>query len=106
MYNYYDNYNFDNNILGGCMEFNKIKYEIIKNEKDAIDVEIMKEKVTEYFTDFEYIVGDWAYGKLRLKGFYDKSNKNCKEFNDIKNLDKYVEEKCAYGCKYFVIKKV
>ncbi len=88
------------------MEFNKIKYEIITNEKEAIDLEVLNEKITDYFNDYDYIVGDWAYGKLRLKGFYDKTNKNCKELNNINNLEKYIKEKCAYGCKYFVLKKV
>ena len=34
--------------------------------------------------DFDYIVGDWAYGKVRLKGFYEDDNKNVKSFNNIK----------------------
>ncbi len=88
------------------MEIKNKKYEIIKNEKDALNTEILEENITDYFDAFNYIVGDWAYGKLRLKGFCDKGNKHYKEHNDIKNVDKYIEEKCAYGCKYFIIKKI
>ena len=47
---------------------NNKTYEVIKNEKDAIDEEVLKEAITEYFVNFDFIVGDWAYGKLRLKG--------------------------------------
>ena len=65
---------------------NNKTYEVIKNEKDAIDEEVLKEAITEYFENFDFIVGDWAYGKLRLKGFNDKSNKNFKPINDIKML--------------------
>ena len=65
---------------------NNKTYEVIKNEKDAIDEEVLKEAITEYFENFDFIVGDWAYGKLRLKGFNDKSNKNFKPINDIKNV--------------------
>ena len=25
--------------------------------------------------------------------------------NDIKYIDKYIEENCAYGCRYFLLKK-
>lgn len=85
---------------------NDIIYEVIKNEKDAIDEDVLKEKITEYFDGFNYILGDWAYGKLRLKGFNDKDNKNFKNINDIKNVEEYIEKYCAYGCRYFILKKV
>ncbi len=88
------------------MEINNIKYEIIKNEKDSIDIEILKDKITDYFNSYDYIVGDWAYGKLRLKGFNDKKNKNYKKLNDISNVDKYIKDKCAFGCKHFILKKI
>ena len=43
---------------------------------------------------------------LRLKGFNDKSNKNFNKINDFSKLDEYLEKNCAYGCKYFVLKKL
>lgn len=85
---------------------NNIAYEVVKNEKDAIDEDILKEKITDYFDSFDYIVGDWAYSKLRLKGFNDKKNKNFKPLNDYKNVTKYIEDCCAYGCKYFILKRI
>ena len=77
------------------IKINEVEYEIIKDEKDAIDKEVLVEKITDYFDDFDYIVGDWAYGKLRLKGFYDSKNKNCKKLNDIAGLQAYIENNCA-----------
>ena len=85
---------------------NDITYEVIKNEKDAIDEDVLKEKITEYFDGFNYILGDWAYGKLRLKGFNDKDNKNFKNINDINNVEEYIEKYCAYGCRYLILKQV
>ena len=61
--------------------------------------------MTDYFNNFDYIVGDWSYSKLRLKGFYESNNKNVKDINNINNLDNYLNNYCAYGCKYFVLKK-
>lgn len=84
---------------------NNLKYELITNVRDGYDKEEVQGKATDYFIPFDYIVGDWAYGKLRLKGFYDKKNKNCKEINNIENLDKYIKENCAFNCRYFVLKK-
>lgn len=81
------------------------KYEIITDYKNSYNKDELTKKYTDYFKDFDYIVGDWAYGKLRLKGFYNKTNKNCKEINNIENLDKYLKENCAFDCSYFVAKR-
>ena len=62
-------------------------------------------KCTDYFYDYDYIVGDIAYSKLRLKGFYDESNKKTKKINNYKYLDEYLKKNCAVDCKYFVVKK-
>ena len=82
------------------------EYEIIKDEKEGFDLEELKSKYTEYFYDYDYIVGDWAYGKLRLKGFFDSNNNKAKSINNINNVDQYIKNNCAYNCKYFIAKKV
>ena len=61
------------------VKINDIEYEVIKDEGDAIDKDILSEKITDYFDEYDYIVGDWAYGKVRLKGFYDSKNKKCQK---------------------------
>ena len=81
------------------------EYEIVKDYKNGYNKDELVNKYTDYFINFDYIVGDWAYGKLRLKGFYEKSNKNCKDINNIDNLDKYIKENCAFDCAYFVAKR-
>ncbi len=80
------------------------KYEVIKNEKDALDISDLEGKITDYYDSFDYILGDYAYGKVRLKGFNDKNNKYFKPENDIQKVDDYIENYCAYGCKYFILK--
>ena len=82
-----------------------MEYEIITNYKNGYDEETFINRYTDYFNDFDYVVGDWAYGKLRLKGFYDKKNKKCKDINDFENLEKYLKENCAFDCAYFVAKR-
>ena len=81
-------------------------YEIIKNYKNGYEKELFISLCTDYFNTFDYIVGDWAYGKLRLKGFYDKNNKKCKEFNNYDNVDEYLKNNCAFDCKYFIAKRI
>ena len=85
---------------------NGVNYEVVKNYKDAIDSDLLKEKITDYFDEFDYIFGDWAYGKLRLKGFNDKKNKNYKPINDYNKIEGYLKDNCAYGCRYFILKKI
>ena len=87
------------------IEVNNKKYELIKNYKDGFDREEFLSKCTDYFYDYDYIVGDIAYGKLRLKGFYDAKNKKVNKINNYKNLDFYIKNYCATDCKYFVLKK-
>ena len=85
---------------------NNREYQILKNVKDAINIEELSEKLTEYFDDFDYIVGDIAYGKLRLKGFNSKTNKNFKEYNDVDKVEDYIKNNCAYGCRWFMISEI
>lgn len=87
------------------IEINNIKYDIVKNYRDAFDKDEFIEKFTDYFNDYDYIVGDIAYGKLRLKGFYDEKNKKVKDLNNYKYLDNYLKNNCAVDCKYFVLKR-
>ena len=87
-------------------EFNGIKYQLLENEKEAFDYEEIKEKATDYFNDYDYIFGDIAYNKVRLKGFYEESSKKVNKINNIKFLDNYIKNYCAYECKWFLLKKM
>ena len=84
----------------------KYEYEIIKDYRDAFDKEEFLNRYTDFFEIYDYIVGDYAYGKLRLKGFYDDKNNKASNINKYSRVDKYIEENCAYGCKYFIAKKI
>ena len=87
------------------IEVNKQKYELIKNYKEAFDKEEFLSKCTDYFYDYDYIVGDIAYGKLRLKGFYDSKNKKANTINNYKNIEEYLKNNCAVDCRHFIVKK-
>lgn len=84
---------------------NNIEYEVIKNYREGFEEESIINRVTDYFDGYDYIFGDWAYGKLRLKGFYSKDNKKVSDINNIANLDNYIKNNCAYDCRYFLLEK-
>lgn len=88
------------------IEVNGINYEVIRNDNDCLKKEEVVEKITEYFDDFDFIFGDYAYEKVRLKGFYKSDNKKVKDINDIKNLDEYIKNYCSFGSKVFLLKKI
>ena len=82
------------------------KYKLIKDYREAFDKDLFLEKYTNFFDEYDYIVGDIAYSKLRLKGFTKKGNKINNKINDYSNLEKYLKENCAYDCKYFILEKL
>lgn len=84
------------------------EYNLIENYRECFNATEVNERISDvdYFDNYDYIVGDYAYDKLRLKGFYEKSNKNSTEINSYDNVKKYIENYCSYGCKYFILKKV
>ena len=87
------------------VKINNIEYELIKNYKDGFDESAVSELITDYYDSYNYILGDWAYGKLRLKGFNSKTNANFKDYNDVDKIEEYLNNYCAYGCKYFILSK-
>lgn len=88
------------------IEVENNKYELIKNYKDGFNLDDFINHYTDFFSDYDYIVGDIAYSKLRLKGFYDENNKKVRNINNYKYFDKYLTDNCATDCKYFVLKKI
>lgn len=87
------------------IELSNMEYVIEENYKSCINIEEIQNLFTDYFYDYDYILGDYSYGKLRLKGFYNTENKKVKKINDIKQYKKYIEEFCAVECPYFLLKK-
>lgn len=88
------------------IKINGVDYEIIRNDDNCINKEELEEKITDYFDPFDYIFGDYAYEKVRLKGYYESNNKKATDINDINNLDDYIKNYCSYGAKTFLIKKM
>lgn len=65
------------------IEIENCNYEIIKDYNNAFNLDDLVNRYTSYFEDYDYILGDYAYGKLRLKGFNNKENPNFNSINDM-----------------------
>ena len=81
-------------------------YEIIDNVKDGLKQEDFNDRFSDILSKYDYIVGDWGYGQLRLKGFYEDKNQKATFDTRISTLQDYLYEYCNFGCSYFVLKKI
>ena len=88
------------------VEINGVQYDVIRNDDNCLNVEELKEKITDYFDPYDYIFGDYAYKKVRLKGYYEDGNKKATAINNIKKMDEYIKNYCSYGAKIFLLKKI
>lgn len=82
---------------------NKGLYKLERNYRDAFNLEMFQDKyIEECFDKYQYIFGDISSNILRLKGFDDNPNSN----NYYKNIDKFIEDSCAFGSPYFVLSRI
>ncbi|CAM5782786.1 MULTISPECIES: YutD family protein [Brevibacillus] len=81
-------------------------YEVMEDNRDGWNSEAFKERYSDILDKYDYIVGDWGYGQLRLRGFYESTNRKVPFEQRISALDEYLHEFCNFGCPYFVLKKV
>lgn len=81
-------------------------YELMEDFRDGYNEEAIRERYSDVLSRYDYIVGDWGYGQLRLKGFYDETNQKASFDTKISTLKEYLYEYCNFGCAYFVLKRV
>lgn len=88
------------------VELNGVQYELVENVKDGFQEKAFKERYADILAKYDYIVGDWGYDQLRLKGFYSDMNPKAQVHTKISTLDDYLYEYCNFGCAYFILKKI
>ncbi|QDX91293.1 DUF1027 domain-containing protein [Brevibacillus laterosporus] len=80
-------------------------YELMEENRDGWNLEVCKERYSDVLDKYDYIVGDWGYGQLRLRGFFENTNRKVPFEHKIAALDEYLQEYCNFGCAYFVLKR-
>lgn len=81
-------------------------YELVQDVKDGWMEDAFKSRYSEILNKYDYIVGDWGYNQLRLRGFFEDDNKKSTYNTRISTLSEYLYEYCNFGCSYFVLKKI
>jgi len=88
------------------IEINNNKYLLERDVNECFNLEEVESLMTDYFNDYDYVLGDYSYDKLRLKGFCVEGNSKCSEINNIDNVDDYIKDYCSYKANYFLLKKI
>ncbi|QWU15369.1 Uncharacterized protein YutD [Paenibacillus sophorae] len=81
-------------------------YELMVNHKEGWNPESFRGRYSEVLDRYDYIVGDWGYSQLRLKGFYRDNHPKVNRDTAICGLVDYINEYCNFGCAYFVLRKL
>lgn len=80
-------------------------YEIIENVREGFKEDAFSARYSDILTKYDYIVGDWGYGQLRLKGFFEDKNQKATFDTRISTIEDYLYEYCNFGCAYFILRK-
>ncbi|WP_413497256.1 YutD family protein [Carnobacterium maltaromaticum] len=81
------------------------KYELVLNYRDGFNSEKLAERYSDILSKYDFIVADWGFDQLRLKGFYEDENRKVPQEQRIGSLEDYLYEFCNFGCAYFVLKR-
>jgi uncharacterized protein YutD len=81
------------------------QYELIEDVREGFKEEDFLGRYTDILNRYDYIVGDWGYGQLRLKGFFDDKNQKATFDTKFSTFEDYLYEFCNFGCAYFILKK-
>lgn len=81
-------------------------YELVQDHKNGWNPEAFRDRYSEVLDRYDYIIGDWGYNQLRLKGFYREGHPKANKDTSISVLSDYINEYCNFGCAYFVLQRV
>lgn len=88
------------------IKVNSFYFEIIEEYRECFDETLFANRYADILDKYDYIVGDFGYDQLRLKGFYKDSNKKAELSKRFSTIQDYLLEYCNFGCPYFILRKV
>jgi len=81
-------------------------YELVKDNKNGWNLEVFRNRFSEVLDRYDYVVGDWGYSQLRLRGFFKEGNPRSTKDSVISGFEDYINEYCNFGCAYFILEKI
>lgn len=80
-------------------------YELIHENRSGWNPEAFRDRYSEVLERYDFIVGDWGYNQLRLKGFFRDANLKAAKDSVFSAMPDYINEYCNFGCAYFILEK-
>lgn len=81
-------------------------YELLYEHKNAWNAEAFRNRYSEVLERYDYIIGDWGYNQLRLKGFFKDGHPKASKDASYSSIVDYINEYCNFGCAYFMLQKL
>ncbi|WP_283678659.1 YutD-like domain-containing protein [Lentilactobacillus sp. Marseille-Q4993] len=81
---------------------NEHKYTIDNKYLKSFNFDDFVKRFNPAFSQFDYLVGDYSYDQLRLKGFFE-SNKENVNGPYVEEISEYVVEIVNFGAPYYVL---
>ncbi|MEY8370701.1 YutD family protein [Aerococcaceae bacterium 50-4] len=85
------------------LEINDQSFVVVDNYHDALDIDALADRYMDILDVYDYVVGDWSYEQLRLKGFFADDARIGSLEQKIKHLPDYLLEYASFGAAYFVL---
>ncbi len=93
-------------VSADMLTINGRRYSLLFNYQDGWRKDALADRYEQILDKYDYVVGDWGFEKLRLKGFYKDDRKQAAPDQKIGHLEDYLYEYCNFGCAYFVLERL
>ncbi|REK77774.1 DUF1027 domain-containing protein [Paenibacillus paeoniae] len=80
-------------------------YELIHENRSGWNPEAFRNRYSEVLERYDFIIGDWGYNQLRLKGFFRENHQKANKDSSYSAASDYINEYCNFGCAYFILEK-
>lgn len=88
------------------IKVNQQYFELIEDYRECFDEELFASRYSDILDKYDFVVGDFGYDQLRLKGFYKDSNKKAEISKRFSTIQDYILEYCNFGCPYFIVRYI
>ena len=88
------------------IKVNQQYFELIEDYRECFDEELFASRYSDILDKYDFVVGDFGYDQLRLKGFYKDSNKKAEISKRFSTIQDYILEYCNFGCPYFIVRHI
>ncbi|WP_424767123.1 YutD-like domain-containing protein [Paenibacillus sp. sgz302251] len=80
-------------------------YELVHENRNGFNAEAFRDRYSEVLERYDFIIGDWGYNQLRLKGFFRDNHQKATKDCNFSSMSDYINEYCNFGCAYFILEK-